>query len=429
MVARATTWEAASRGAWSLAGLTLRPLHLGVAFPSILYVATLAASLFRPPSLDLPQIDRIAFLLLFFFVVLRTLATRDRIPYVPLITLPMLGLTALAVVRAQRDPFDAQTWSLVAGKFVVPFILFHLALLVFRDAREQKHFAIFVIVVLAYLSLTAVAFLLDARSLVYPKFILDESLGVHAHRARGPFLQAVANGVSLNMLGILVLVLAPKHRKIVLLLWLALPLAILATMTRAVWISFAASTVVLAFRLGDRCLRRASVAATLVGLFALLAIAVGGSSFASAVRDRTEERGPVEARLAVYEAGWQMVQEHPLSGWTAGTMYAELAQRMQGYRLRQYYIHNTYLSMLLEFGLPGLLLYGILLVGLFRLARAGDGDGISRRGAVSNLRRVWPILLGVYLFNACFVDMVYQFVNGLLFTAAGILCAARETTS
>lgn len=133
--------------------------------------------------------------------------------------------------------------------------------------------------------------------------------------------------------------------------------------------------------------------------------------------------------MAVYEAGWQMFQERPWTGWTAGSLYTELARRMPGYHLSQYYIHNTYLSLLLELGLPGLLLYGILLVGLFRLARAGDGDGVSRLGAVSILRRVWPILLGVYLFNACFVDMVYQFVNGLLFTAAGILCAARESIS
>ena len=35
-------------------------------------------------------------------------------------------------------------------------------------------------------------------------------------------------------------------------LWLVLPLAVLATMTRAVWISFAVSTVVLGFRLIER---------------------------------------------------------------------------------------------------------------------------------------------------------------------------------
>ena len=38
--------------------------------------------------------------------------------------------------------------------------------------------------------------------------------------------------------------------------------------------------------------------------------------------------------------------------------------------------------------------------------------------------RVWPILLSVYLFNAFFVDMAYQFVIVLMFTVAGMLCAS-----
>ena len=46
---------------------------------------------------------------------------------------------------------------------------------------------------------------MGAKSLIFPRFILDESLGYHVDRARGPLLQAVANGVSLNLLGVLAL--------------------------------------------------------------------------------------------------------------------------------------------------------------------------------------------------------------------------------
>jgi hypothetical protein len=35
----------------------------------------------------------------------------------------------------------------------------------------------------------------------------------------------------------------------------------------------------------------------------------------------------------------------------------------------------------------------------------------------------------VYLFNAFFVDMAYQFVIGLVFTVAGMLCASGEPTA
>jgi len=138
--------------------------------------------------------------------------------------------------------------------------------------------------------------------------------------------------------------------------------------------------------------------------------------------DRTAERGPVDARVAVYEAGWAMFRERPLTGWPAGSMYAELARRMEGYHLRTFYVHNTYLALLVEFGVPGLALYALLFINLFRLARRGVP---GETGLVASLRKVWPILLMVYLFNAFFVDMEYQFVIGLLFTVAGMLCSSE----
>lgn len=385
--------------------------------------------LFRPPDLDLYYADRIAFCMLVFCVALRTLALRERVPWVAGISWPMLGLIGLAVFRALREPFDAQTWSLAASRFIVPFVLFHVAVLIFRDSAARPHFEIFVLIVLAYLVFTAIAFLLDAPSLIFPSFILDESLGHHVNRARGPFLQAVANGVALNLLGLLAVVLSEKRRKLILLLWLVLPVAVLATMTRAVWISFAASAVAVVLRLGRQRLRRVCVGIAAVGLLAGLVIGLGSSSLQNSIWNRTEERGPVEVRMAVYEAGWAMFQQRPLTGWSADGMYAELARRMQGYRLRSFYVHNTYLSLLIEFGIPGLLLYGLLFCNLFRMARARSGEGGNECGSLESLRRIWPILLGVYLFNALFVDMVYQFVNGLLFTVAGMLCASSEAGS
>jgi O-antigen ligase len=409
---------------WIVAGLLLRPLHLGLAFPSILYVAAMTVFLFRPPDLFSFYADRIAFGILVFFVALRTMALRDRIPFFARLSLPMLGLLTLAVLRALREPFDAQNWSIIASKYIVPFALFHIAVLVFRGASQRKHFEVFVIVALAYLAFIAVAFLVDARALIFPRFILDESLGFHPDRARGPFLQAVANGVSLNILGILVLALPQKREIVVRVLWLVLPLAVLATMTRAVWISFAVSTLVLGFRMIERRLQAACILLILAGLLAGLAIGLSDHSLKAALWDRTGERGPVAARLAVYDAGWTMFQDRPFTGWSAGVMYAELARRMEGYHLRTFYVHNTYLALLVEFGVPGLALYGVLFFNLFRLSRHRPR---GESGPVASLRKVWPILLSVFLFNAFFVDMAYQFVIGLVFTVAGMLCASEES--
>ena len=429
MNSRATTWEpTASNSGWYACGLLLlRPLQLGMAFPAALYLAAMTVFLFRPPDLDFYHSDRIVLGVLVFVVALRSLALRETMPFVAGITWPLLGLVALAVLRALREPFDPQTWSLVASKFVVPLILFHVAILVFRGVSARRSFQIFVIVALAYLVFTAIAFLADARSLIFPRFILDESLGIHADRARGPFLQAVANGMSLNILGILAIALAQKRRKVVLLLWLALPVAVLATLTRAVWISFAVSTITLGFRLSVPYLRRASIGLAIATLVAGMAISLTDNSLANTLRDRTAERGPVDVRMAVYDSAWSMFQERPLTGWTAGGMYSELARRMAGYHLSVFYVHNTYLSLLVEFGIPGLALYGILFFNLFRLGSARKSTDQSSE--VAALRKTWPLLLCVYLFNAFFVDMAYQFVIGLMFTVAGILCASEECAS
>jgi len=325
-----------------------------------------------------------------------------------------------------REPFDPQAWSIIASKYIVPFSLFHIAALVFRGPSQRRHFEIFVVLALSYLVFTAIAFLVDARSLIFPRFILDESVGFQPDRARGPFLQAVANGVSLNLLGIVAFVFPAKYPRFVWLILAALPLAVLATMTRAVWMSFALSTLAIGFLLARRRMQAICIVLVVVGLICGLALGFSDHSLRKAFWDRTEERGPVEARMAVYRAGWAMFRERPIIGWPVASMYQELARRMDGYHLHIYYVHNTYLALLVEFGVPGLALYAILFWNLFRLSRRGPPQ---ERGAIAILRRVWPVLLGVYLLNALFVDMAYQFVIGLLFTLAGMLCAPEESVA
>jgi putative inorganic carbon (hco3(-)) transporter len=422
----AITWDRDHRSLWPIAGMLLRPLHLALAFPSVLYVAAMTVFLFRPPDLFSFYIDRIAFAVLVFFVALRVMALREKVPFFTGLSLPMLGLMALAVFRALREPFDPQVWSIIASKFIVPFSLFHIAVLIFRGPLQRRHFEIFIVLALSYLVFTAIAFLVDARSLIFPRFILDASLGFHPDRARGPFLQAVANGVSLNLLGIIAFVLPTRHRRFVWIIWTALPLAILATMTRAVWISFAVSTLAIGFLLVQRRLQALCVVLLVSGLLAGLALGVSDHCLRHALWDRTEERGPVDARIAVYSAAWAMFQERPFTGWPVGGMYQELARRMDGYHLHTYYVHNTYLALLVEFGVPGLALYAILFLNLFLLSRHSP---LKEPGSLSTLRKVWPVVLGVYLLNAFFVDMAYQFVIGLLFTLAGMLCASEESAA
>jgi O-antigen ligase len=409
-------------------GLFLLPIQAIMAAPVVLFLIALTAMLLRHPDVPFYEIDHVAFVLLLVGIVGSALLRGARPRIFTRATWPMIGLTLLAMASVMGQPFDNRTWSLLAAKFIVPFTLFHPAALVFREECRLEKFEIFCLAVLAYLSFTSIAFLAGANSLIFPHFILDESLGYHADRARGPLLQAVANGVSLNLLGILALHAALRKRirgftSAVLLA--SLPVAILATMTRAVWLSFVVSFGVLIFLSHNRSLRRACIAVSVVGVLGLF-VTLSFDDERRALVDRLKESGPVDFREAVYTGGWQMFLERPIAGWGINQMPAELAKHVSGYKERELYPHNTYLELLVEHGLLGFALYLWLMWELWKLRRVPVPFG-ERNGFLNQpFHAMWPVLLGVYWVNAAVVVMNYQFVNGLLFTLAGMLAAQKD---
>ena len=406
----------------------LRPLQALTAAPAILFLVALTAMLLRPPDVPFYEIDRVAFVLLLVGVVARAVAKRERFLVFERATWPMFGLVLLAVASCLRQPFDNQSCSLLAAKFIVPFALFHLAGFVFREERQLRQFELFALLVLGYLCFTSIAFLLDFKSLIFPRFILDESLGYHVDRARGPLLQAVANGVSLNLLGLLAFHAFLRGRirgAAAAVILAALPIAILATMTRAVWLSFAISVGVLILRSQNRQSRRICVAVAIVGLIGLI-VTLSFDDERRTFTDRLRESGPLDFRQAVYAGGWQMFLEKPLTGWGVNEMPEELARHVSGYKQKELYPHNTYLEILVEHGLLGLALYAWLMWEILRLGQ-GPIPFAERHGLLNRqFHALWPVLLGVYWVNAAVVVMNYQFVNGLLFTMAGMLAAQRR---
>jgi O-antigen ligase len=411
-----------------------RPLQVLMAASSVLFIAALTVMLFRPPDLQFYSLDRVALGGLIFVTLLRTFVLHQSPWILGPVTLPMLGLVLLAFSGVATESYEAQNWSLFAAKWLVPFVLYHLAGLAFQDVKSFRMFETLSLVVLAYLSLTAIFFLIDARSLIFPRYILDESLGIHADRARGPFLQAVANGVTLNMLGLIALDSFRRRRLrglLALLFAAALPVAILATKTRAVWASFAGSLVVVPFICSSSRMKRACLCILSASAICITTFLVFGDTNTS-LSDRLQERGPVEFRMGMYVAGWEMFLDKPLLGWSASRIQPELARRINDFHPPYFLFHNTYLEIAVKYGLLGLGLYAWLIVDLFRLGGrrrrkfvpAADGNFLD-----TEFRRLWPVLVIVYLFNASFVVMGYQFVNGLLFTIAGMLASQNRRAS
>lgn len=404
------------------------PVQFLFSAPSFLFLATLTAMLLRPPDVHFYAIDRVAFVLLLFAVAGRAVLLRQKLFVFERATWPMLGLTLFALASLAGQPFEQEAWSLLASKLIVPFAMFHIAGLIFTNEARLRQFEIFCLVVLAYLTFTAIAFLSGAEALIFPRFILNPDLGIHADRARGPLLQAVANGVSLNLLGLIALhsYIRGKMRRTALAILLAgVPIAILATLTRAVWLSFAGALLAIAFLFWSSRARRIFLTIPIIAA-AALALLFSSQQLRSTLDDRLNEEGPVEFRQAVYAGGWEMFLERPLTGWGFHQMPDELPSHVNGYHEKVFYPHNTYLELLAEQGLVGLALYAWLMWELWRLRRAvlteHQNDGFLNR----DFHRLWPILLGVYWLNAAFAVMSYQFVNALIFSMAGMLVAQRR---
>jgi hypothetical protein len=185
--------------------VVLKSLYFLISFPSILLLLTLTTFIFRHPDLELPPIDRASMFLLLISATGSVLFRRKASLIWAPIMIPMVALAIMATSSVVVAPYDAQTWSFLGSKFIVPYLMFFVARAIFNDDRAVKQFFVFCIFLAGYLIFTAVVFLIGAKSLVLPQYILDSGLGEQSDRARGPFLQAVANGTAINILVLMTL--------------------------------------------------------------------------------------------------------------------------------------------------------------------------------------------------------------------------------
>ena len=112
----------------------------------------------------------------------------------------LVAAAAWALVSAAR----AGTLTQSAGVFglldrfgFVPFAMFFVAPLAFATERQRSILLGTLVALGAYLGLTALFEGVGLRALVFPGYISDPAVGIHFGRARGPFVEAVANGMGL----------------------------------------------------------------------------------------------------------------------------------------------------------------------------------------------------------------------------------------
>ena len=160
----------------------------------------------------------------------------------------LLAAIAFALVSALLSGtlFSNSEFFRLFDRFgVAPFLMFAIAPLAFRTEAQRKIFLGVLVALGGYLGLTALFETVGPHALVFPRYITNPDLGYHVGRARGPFLEAEANGIALFICGTAAAVAATTWRGSALvkgLCWLVVCLCFagcLFSLSRGVWLGAA----------------------------------------------------------------------------------------------------------------------------------------------------------------------------------------------
>jgi len=352
---------------------------------------------------------------------------------------PVHALLAATAAYATVSALAAHTLFHSGGLFalldrlgVVPFLVFALAPLVFGTRRARDTLLMVLVVLGLYLGVLAIAEGLHLNWLVWPSYIKDPSVGLHFDRARGPFAEAVANGLGLYECAVACAVAwwlwrgRPWARPVAGLASVLCLTGTIFTLTRAVWLATIVATLV-AMLFNHRT--RALLAPTLGVALAALALAVFFvPGFAHSAHQRQNDQLPIWDRYNSNAAAIRAIEANPLFGvgWQAwqqrNTPYLKQSPNypLTGDAIE---IHNVALSHAAELGLVGAGLWTAAFV-------AGIGGAIFRRGpAELDPWRLAMVAIAVnWMVVAGFGPLSYPFPNLLLWLWAGICSLGHLST-
>ena len=225
-------------------------------------------------------------------------------------------------------------------------------------SRQQTLWLTSLLVILgAYLAVTAICERFGINSLIWPRYIIDPSFGTHLGRARGPFVQAVFMGFSLSvcLLGI-VLALSQAQtwiRRGLLMMLIPLCLAgVYFTNTRGPWVA-------LGLALCTGIALRSSVRRLFIGIivFILVGFCFSDASKFSLSRGNlfTQRQNTIEQRELNYRIAFHMGLDHPLTGVGWSRMGYEFDRYFSKYYRGEDWVawdgnHNEYLGLFAEVG-------------------------------------------------------------------------------
>jgi putative inorganic carbon (hco3(-)) transporter len=257
------------------------------------------------------------------------------------------------------------------------------------------------------------------KSLVFPRYIENPGIGIHFGRARGPFVEAAANGLALIICGVAATIALVRWRNKL------LPLAVLLlcaagavfTLTRQIWLAAVVATVVaMLSRRELRILLVPAAALAAMSVFALFAFVPG---FSGKAHSRADDERPVWDRLNSNDAAERMILARPITGFGWATFgvkglqfYRQAADRPLTVVARP---HNVLLANGAELGVPMTLVWlaslGVAVLGGLR--RRGPPDLDDWRTGLVAVAVAWFVV-------ANFTPMNYAFCHAALWLWAGL---------
>ena len=237
----------------------------------------------------------------------------------------------------------------------------------------------------AYLGATALFETLKLYAFVWPKYILDPAYGSHGDRARGPFVEAIANGMGLFACAVAAgMAMAvwrdrPRVRNACGAVLGLCAAGCLFTLTREVWLGAAIGG--LAAMAGFAELRRFVLPAIAVGAAMTVIALATVPGFAGSVHSRTHDDSSLWVRKNVARAAVNMIDAKPLLGFGWNGFVPDSGPYFQAadtYPLKGMGVpvHNLLLRNAVELGLIGTALWLLALV-----LAVGGGDSLLPRHA------------------------------------------------
>jgi O-antigen ligase len=338
-----------------------------------------------------------------------------------------LASAFLAGTLVHRDPF----FKLVDAFGIMPFLLFLVAPLAFRTPRQRNVLLITLVLLGAYLGLTVLFETVKLDALVFPKYIVDPNYGIHVYRGRGPFVDAVANGLALYTCAVACAIAFSAWRSG----WprtLAGTVGILClvgsflSLERSVWIGVALATVVT--MLATRALRRYFVPLAVAGVAAIAVSLALIPGLSTTVTDRANNSSTIWDRKNLARAGLNMVEAKPLFGfgWSRFTSDSkDYFQQAFNYPLTatDAGMHNTPLTYAVDLGLVGLTLW---LVGVV----CGMSAALATRGPPDLARwRVGLVAIAIAYLVVLNAVPPTAWLNRSIWLFAGVVFSGRYITS